>query len=141
MFAHSRFIIYAGGIARMCRAVEADARAHELCGILVGGGHINVEAIRRAFDRQSAHDIVGLEAIDANDGDAQRLRHLKRMADRIGNIFGHLFALSLVWRVSFVAEGRPRRIHSECHVGRVLAAQNRQKTVDEPKEGRRVHAA
>ena len=108
----------------MRRTVELHAGAHELGCILVGRGHIDVEAGFGTLDRKRTHHIVGLEAVHAHDGDTKGLGQFEGVGNRGGEIFGHLLALGLIGFVGLVTEGRTSRIHRQDRVGGLFFLQD-----------------
>ena len=138
--AHLRLVVDLGGVARMGGTVEPDARTHQLRRVLVGRRHVDVEAGGGGLHRQGAHHVVGLEAVDADDGDLQRLGKFERIRDRGGEVLGHLLALRLVGRVRRVAERGSARIHRQDGVRRPLLLEDGLEAVHEADERRGVDA-
>ncbi len=140
MLADSPLIVNFGVFAGSARAVELHARAHELRGILVGRGDIDVKPLRGAFHGKRADYVIRLKSIGAHDGYAQRLGKLEGVGNGGGEVLGHLFALGLVGCVGLVAESRDAGIHRQDCVRGLFALENAHKTVRQPQKRRRVDA-
>ena len=140
MRAHRLDVVDLRLLAAARRAVEPHAGPDELRGVLVGRGHVDVEAGGGALDRERAHHVVRLEAVHAHDGNLQRGGELEGVGDVGGEVLGHLLALRLVGRVRLVAEGGTGRIHREDEVGGLLALEDGGEARDEAEKGGRVDA-
>ena len=138
--AYSSLVVDFRGVSGTARAIELHPGPHELRGILVGRCKIYVKSCGGAFDGESPHYVVGLEAVNAENGDLQRLRKLKGVWYRSGEVFRHLLALRLVVWIRLVAERRPARIHRENRVSRLLLLEYGKKPVGKANQRRGVYS-
>ncbi len=120
VFADLRDVENLRRVARTRGTVEAHARTHQLRGVLVGRREKDLEPGRRPLRGERADDVIRLEAGDAHDGNAQRLRQFERLRNRGGDVLRHLVACRLVGRIGLVTERRPARIHRQHDVRRLL---------------------
>ena len=141
VFADLLLVVDLGGVARVGGTVELHARTNELGGVLIRCRHVDVEAGGRALDGKRPHHVVGLEAVDAHDGNLQRLGELERIGDGRRQVLGHLLALRLVGGVRLVAERGTARIHREDRVRRTLLPENGLQSVRKPQQCGRVDTA
>ena len=141
MLADLRLVVDLSSVARMGGTIQLHAGADKLRRILVRRRHVDVEPRRCALHRQSAHYVIRLEAVNAHDGNLQRLGELERIGNRGREVFRHLLPLRLVGRVGLVTKRRPARVHCEDRVRRLLLLENRLQPVRQPEERRRVDTA
>ena len=134
MLADLSLVVDLGGVAGTGRTVELHARAHELRGVLVGRGEVDVEPGRRTLRGDGAHHVVGLEVVNPHHRNAERVGDLERVGDGRGEVLGHLLALRLVGRVGAMAEGRTAGVHRQRQPFRALALDDRHEPVDEPEQ-------
>ena len=134
---------FGGGLAD---AVEEGLRVDELGDVLVARHEVGLHAVRRPGRRRvGAHEVVGLEAVGADDRDAHGRGELLRHRDGGRQVLGHLLALGLVGGVGLVAEGRRSRILDENDMRGRARLQNLHDGADEARQrggvdARRGHA-
>jgi len=120
---------------------EVGGGADELRHVLVGRRQVGGPAgPLGGAGGQRAHDVVRLEAVHAQDRQAQRLGQLDRHGDRSGEVFGHLLPLRLVERVALMTEGRGGRVQHQRDMRRRLFVQDLQQHVGETGQRRGVDA-
>ncbi len=98
--------------------------ADELHHVLVAGNQEHFEARFRSLFRQSAHHVVGLEAVEFEDRQPHGFAHAPHVGELHRKLVGHRWSLRLVLVEQLVAEGGLARIenHGEV-VGRMLLRQ------------------
>ena len=108
--------------------------------VLVGSDHVGLEAVGfGAFD-EGADEVVGLEAVDFQDGDGEGAAECLHVGDGGGELFGHFVALGFVGGVFDVARGGCGSIEGDAEVGGVFLFQDGEEGVDEAVEGGGVDA-
>ena len=132
---HARLVVDGRTLLAVAGAEEADVRPHELRGVLVRRRAVHLEALLRRPRRERAHHVVGLEALLADDGEAQRLGELEGVGDVRREVFGHLLPLRLVRRIRLVAERGPAGVHREHRVRGLVFAEDGGDAVRETDEG------
>ena len=75
---------------------DRHARRDELHHVLVGRHHVNVVIHGGKLVAECADDVVGLEALVAEDGDAESFERAADVGKLLGKIGGHLGAVGLV---------------------------------------------
>ncbi len=88
------------------RVHPRDALAHELREVLVARGDEGVPAVHPlGVAREGADHVVGLDAVDHDQGPAERADRLEERRDLGGEVLGHRLPRGLVLGVDLVAEG------------------------------------
>ena len=131
---HARLVVDLRAVARASGTEQADVRRDELGGVLVGRREVHVEAFGGGAHGEGAHHVVRLEALLANERQAQGLRQLERVGDVGGEILGHLLALRLVWRIRLVPERGAARVHRQHRVRGLPVLEDGDDPVREPDE-------
>ena len=111
--------------------VHADAAAHQLAVVLVGGHHVGGYAAPSGLRGQGAYDVVGLVAGHLEDGDAVGPDDVLDDGHGESDGLGRLFALGLVFGVGLVPEGGSRGVECHADVGGLLLLQHLLQGVDE----------
>src|SRR6185312_5552000 len=98
----------------------------ELEGVAVAGDHQHVPSGSLALGGEGGDDVVGLEAVHRDGGDAHGLHDLDDEVDLAVELLGRLVAPALVFRVLKRAEGGRVQIEGHHNVGGLLLADHGQ---------------
>ena len=101
---------------------ERDVAIHQLRHVLVTGGDHHLLAGLGGAARQRADDVVGLDAFDAQQRQAQRLDRIEQWLDLRAQVIGHRRAVRLVGGKEVVAEGAAGGIEHHHHAAAGLLA-------------------
>ena len=113
---------------------------HESCGadelgeVLVGSDHVGLEAVGLGSFRQSADEVIGLEAVFFENGDLKGAAEAFDVRDGGGEFLGHVLALGFVFWEFLVAGGWGRGVEGDADMGRLLVFENGQEGVGETVE-------
>ena len=129
-----------GRFAAVTRPVHPHPRRHQLCVVLVGRHHVNLQSRLAALGCQRANHVVGLEARCFEDGDAEGAYEVLDHRDCPADVLGCGFALRFVFGVSLMAEGAARRVEGNAQVVRVVCAQHLLQRIDKAEYSRGVLA-
>lgn len=113
---------------------------NELREILVRSDHVGLEAVRLRAFHESPDDIVRLEAVDFQHGNAEGAAEVLDVRDGGGEFLRHLVALGLVGRVFDVAGRGCGGVESHADVRGELLFEDGKEGVDEAVEGGGVDA-
>ena len=124
------------------RVLDAHARRHqprlvgdELEHVEVAGHDRRVQAAPLRLHGQRADDVVGLEAGQLEDRDAQRLDDLADLRELVAQVVGHPLAGRLVLRVLLVAERRALQVEGDGDVVRLDVLEPAQDDAAEAEDG------
>ena len=119
---------------------QADRVADQLEGVAVAGADDHLGALGDGLRGEGGDDVVGLEALDADVPDAQRVEHLAQQRQLPGELGGRGRAAGLVLGVLGGPEGLAGDVEGHADVGGRLVAQHVDQHRGEAVDGVRVLA-
>ena len=118
----------------LAQVVDLDAVRQELPAVLVVAANEHVQAAGRPGAGERGNHVVGLEALDAQDGQAQGRQHLVDQRDLGTHRIGHRAALGLVGRVDAVAERLARWVKHDDQVARLAVLAQKEHVAGEAEQ-------
>ncbi len=117
------------------RVDDRDVVVHELGHVLVAGRDHDLHAVlRRALGERADH-VVGLDALDAQQRQAECRNRLDQRVDLRAQVVRHGRAVRLVLLEQVVAEGASRRVHDDRDQVRVLLLEELVHHVEDAEHG------
>ena len=134
---HAELLLDAGAIELRVvhRVDERDVAVDELSEILVTGRDDRRGAGGRRLSRERADDVVGLDALDAQQRDSHGLDGLEQRRDLCAQLVGHRRPVGLVLGVQVRAERLAGRVEDDGHVRRLLLVEQLVEHVDDAEHG------
>ncbi len=123
---HAELGQHAGRIERLVAhgVDQRDMVVHQLGEVLVAGRDNGADALPGGAFGQRADHVVGLHAVDHQDGPAERAHGFVDRLDLLAQVIGHRRPVLLVGGVQFVAEGLAFSVENASAIlGRVVVAQ------------------
>ena len=113
-------------------------RADELPVVLVRGDHVHVQLVGRELRGGRAQDVIGLETLDAQDGDVHILDQLRQGLQGVYDQLRGRGTGAFVGGIHFVAERASRRVEGHRDVRGLLPFDEFQQVFGESVQDRHV---
>ncbi len=108
----------------LARVEHGHVVGDQLQRVAVAGADQYLQALRGCLLGEGGDDVVGLEAVQLDVGDVERVEHLFDQRDLTGELGRRLRAVRLVLAVLVAAEGLPGDVEGHRQMGRLLVAQH-----------------
>ena len=96
-------------------AIHFDLFGHELAEVFIRSDHVNfVKAVGLGTVSKCTDDIVGLVTVEFEHRNAKSLGHAVEVGHGGGKVFGHIFAVGLIFGVNTVALRRCGGVEDDC---------------------------
>ena len=124
----------------MTRTEYADVVAHKLSVVLIGCQHIGVYTDGTGLFSQRTDDVISLETIDLQDGNAVGIEQVFNDGNSLTDVFGRLLTLCLILWKSLATERGSVGVESHTDVRRLLLGEHLVQGVEESHNGAGVES-